>query len=145
MKVVPMLLRSRQNGVKRYVVDYRELPNLLRTEKGKKLVISRRAPEELEKYGVDYIWVARISHPKAIPPTKLHVIEQTVWDRLQTEKSDIVLDATEYLIIENGVEPTLRFIGKLRDMAVLHGRKFYVTVSDGLEGRVLSILRRIVE
>ncbi|WP_297474966.1 DUF835 domain-containing protein [Thermococcus sp.] len=140
-----MSLRNKPRSSGRRVVDYRRLPSILKVSAGNNLVISRRPPEELEKYGVDYIWVAKVPHPKAVPPSKLHVIEQEVWDRLQREGSNVILDATEYLIIENGVEPTLRFIGKLRDITILHGGEFYVTVSDGLEGRVLSVLRRIVE
>ncbi len=92
------------------------------------------------------VWVTKVPHPEAVPPTKLHVIEQIIWNQLNKTASDVILDAFEYLMIENGgVEPTLRFVGKMRDMTLMRDSEFYVTVSNGLDERVLNILRRIVE
>lgn len=91
------------------------------------------------------MWVTKVPHPEAVPPTKLHVIEQIIWNQLNKTASDVILDAFEYLMIENGVEPTLRFVGKMRDMTLMRDSEFYVTVSNGLDERVLNILRRIVE
>ena len=141
-----MLLRSRPKLKGSRVVDYRHLERLLQeSNHRKKLVITRRAPSELNGHNVDYIWVTKVPHPNAVPPSRLHVIEQIVWEQLQKENTDVILDAIEYLIIENGVEPTLRFVGKLRDMVLMNDRDFYVTVSDGLDGRIINMLRRIVE
>nr|WP_232461996.1 DUF835 domain-containing protein [Thermococcus siculi] len=108
-------------------------------------MITRRAPSELNGHNVNHIWVTKVPHPNAVPPTRLHVIEQMVWEQIQRENTDVILDAIEYLMIENGVEPTLRFVGKLRDMTVMSDLDFYVTVSDGLDRRIINILRRIVE
>jgi hypothetical protein len=141
-----MLSKTRAQYIGSRVIDYRHLGDLLRKNRNsKKLVITRRTPSELDEHNVSYIWVTKVPHPKGVPPSKLHVIEQMVWEQLQRENMDVILDAVEYLMIENGVEPTLRFVGKLRDMAVMKNRDFYVTVSDGLEGRVINMLRRIVE
>ena len=141
-----MMLRARPKYIGSRVIDYRYLDDLLRRNThNKKLVITRRAPSELNGQNVSYIWVTKVPHPNAVSPSQLHVIEQRIWEQLQREDMDVILDAVEYLMIENGVEPTLRFIGKLRDMALMKNREFYVTISDGLEGRIINMLRRIVE
>ncbi|ASJ09548.1 hypothetical protein A3L11_10015 [Thermococcus siculi] len=141
-----MLLRTRPGYDGSRVVDYRRLEDILRKNRHrKKIVITRRAPSELNGHNVNHIWVTKVPHPNAVPPTRLHVIEQMVWEQIQRENTDVILDAIEYLMIENGVEPTLRFVGKLRDMTVMSDLDFYVTVSDGLDRRIINILRRIVE
>ena len=58
------------------MVDYRRLPSILKVSAGNNLVISRRPPEELEKYGVDYIWVAKVPHPKAVPPQSFTLLNR---------------------------------------------------------------------
>ena len=141
-----MLLRTRPRPLGSRVIDYRRLKSILRKDsRYKKLVITRRSPSEFEGHNINYIWITKVSHPNAVSPSRLHVIEQMVWEQLQMENTDVILDAVEYLIIENGVESTLRFVGKLRDMALMKGRNFYVTVSDGLDSRILNMLRRIIE
>jgi len=128
------------------VVDYRALPKLLQgLSNGQVLLITRQRPEEVKHSHVNVIWVTKVSHPRAVHPTHLHMIEQTVWDQLQKEGSHVIIDAIEYLMIENGVEKTLRFIGKLRDMALLQNSRFYVTVSEGVDEKTVALLRRIVE
>ncbi len=137
-------LKPKRRGSR--IVNYRDLKDILfRDVSREKILITRRAPFEVNAPNVYQIWVTKVSHPNAVLPTRLHVIEQIVWDRLQERGSDVVLDALEYLMIENGVEPTLRFVGRLRDMTVMNRSNFYVTVSDGIDDKVLNILRRIVE
>ncbi|NJE60206.1 DUF835 domain-containing protein [Thermococcus sp. 21S7] len=127
-------------------MDYRRLDDILAKNPGReKILITRRPPFEVSAPNVYPVWITKVSHPNAVHPSRLHIIEQIVWDKLQNEKSDVVLDAVEYLMIENGVEPTLRFVSKIRDMAVMKNSDFYVTVSDGLDDRILNVLRRIVE
>jgi hypothetical protein len=141
-----MMFRGRSLKRESRILDYRRLNDILvRNPKRGKILITRRAPFEVSAPNVYQIWITKVSHPNAVHPSRLHVIEQIVWDRLQNEKSDVVLDAVEYLMIENGVEPTLRFVSKIRDMAVMKNSNFYVTVSDGLDNRLLNVLRRIVE
>ncbi|KUH33220.1 hypothetical protein APY94_06810 [Thermococcus celericrescens] len=128
------------------ILDYRRLDEILKKNPNKgKILITRRPPFEVSRPNVYLMWITKVSHPNAVSPSKLHAIEQMVWEQLQDEDVDVILDAIEYLMIENGVEPTLRFVSKLRDMTLLTNSEFYVTVSDGLDSRVLNILRRIVE
>ncbi|WP_367884487.1 DUF835 domain-containing protein [Thermococcus sp. JCM 11816] len=92
------------------------------------------------------IWVSKAEHPKAVKPTDLHILESIIWRELQNGTKSVILDALEYLMIENGVERALRFVGKLRDMAILTGATFYVTVSEGgIDEKTRAMLRRIVE
>ncbi|WP_240923390.1 DUF835 domain-containing protein [Thermococcus sp. 18S1] len=141
-----MLLRGRPRYLGSRVVDYRRLNDIIRRNNHRrKLLITRRAPSELDGPNIHPIWVTKVPYPNAVSPSRLHAIEQMVWEQLQNEDVDVILDAIEYLMIENGVEPTLRFVSKLRDMTLLTNSDFYVTVSDGLDSRVLNILRRIVE
>ncbi|WP_258083972.1 DUF835 domain-containing protein [Thermococcus thermotolerans] len=141
-----MMFRGRPRRRGSRVIDYRRLDDVLaKNPQRGKILITRRPPFEVKAPNVYQVWITKVSHPKAVHPSRLHVIEQIVWDRLGNKKSDVVLDAVEYLMIENGVEPTLRFVSKIRDMAVMRNSDFYVTVSDGIDTKVLNILRRIVE
>ena len=141
-----MMFRGRPRRRGSRVIDYRRLNDVLaRNPHRGKILITRKPPFEVKAPNIHHVWVTKVSHPAAVPPSRLHVIEQIVWDRLENNKSDVVLDAVEYLMIENGVEPTLRFVSKIRDMAIMRNSDFYVTVSDGIDSKVLNVLRRIVE
>ena len=111
---------------------------------GRKVILITRNPKSQSR-GVSVLWLSSIDHPKAIDPRKLHVIEQKVWEELRRGNADVVVDGLEYLILENGQEPVLRFIGKLRDMAVLTNSNFYIVVSDALEDRLRKLLKKIIE
>lgn len=127
------------------VVDYRELDRLLAQGSYKKLLIMRQPIINSAPSDVVPIWVSKAEHPKAVKPTDLHILESIVWRELQNGTKSVILDALEYLMIENGIERALRFVGKLRDMAILTGATFYVTVSDGIDEKTRAMLRRIVE
>ncbi|BAD85205.1 hypothetical protein, conserved (C-terminus) [Thermococcus kodakarensis KOD1] len=127
------------------VVDYRELDRLLAQGGYKKLLITRQPIINSAPSDVVPIWVSKAEHPKAVKPTDLHILESIIWRELQNGTKSVILDALEYLMIENGVERALRFVGKLRDMAILTGATFYVTVSEGIDEKTRAMLRRIVE
>ncbi|WP_297467678.1 DUF835 domain-containing protein [Thermococcus sp.] len=140
-----MLLKGRIRGESQKVLDYRVLPAVLRAIPDRKVLITRKMPGEVPDSNIVHIWVTRVRHPQAVEPTNLYVIEQRVWDSLSNGAKSVILDAFEYLLLENGLERTLRFVGKLRDMALLSNSNFYVTVSEGVDKRVLAMLKRIVE
>nr|WP_245250248.1 DUF835 domain-containing protein [Thermococcus stetteri] len=127
------------------LVDYRELDRLLTQGDHKKLLITRRPLANSSPDDVVSVWVSKANHPKAVSPTDLHILESIVWKELQKGTKSVILDALEYLMIENGHERALKFVGKLRDMAILNGAKFYVTVSEGIDEKTRVMLRRIVE
>ncbi|NJE53720.1 DUF835 domain-containing protein [Thermococcus sp. 21S9] len=140
-----MLLKGKIRRGPQKVLDYRVLPSVLKALPDRKVLITRKMPEEVPDSNIIHIWVTRVRHPQAVDPTNLYVIEQRVWDSLSKGAKNVILDAFEYLLLENGLERTLRFVGKLRDMALLSDSNFYVTVSDGVDERVLAMLKRIVE
>ncbi len=129
------------------LIDYKELPNLLQRLSSKNLLlITRRPPEALNNPNGKVIWISKVDHPNAIHPSRMHALEQTVWESLKGGETDgVILDALEYLMVEHGTEPVLKLVGKLRDMAVYNDKEFYVTVSNGLDDRFLALLKRIVE
>jgi len=140
-----MFLRGKVYSETQRILDYRDLPAILRRLKGEKVLITRKMPGEVSYPDVIHIWVTRVRHPDAVEPTNLHIIEQRVWNSLSKGTRNVILDAFEYLLLENGLERTLRFVGKLRDMALISNADFYVTVSEGIDNRVLTMLKRIVE
>ncbi|WP_099211269.1 DUF835 domain-containing protein [Thermococcus henrietii] len=140
-----MFLKGKSRGGLQTVLDYRRLSTVLRSIPDEKVLITRKMPGEVSDSNVIHIWVTRVRHPQAVEPTNLYVIEQRVWDSLSKGARNVILDAFEYLLLENGLERTLRFVGKLRDMTLLSNSNFYVTVSDGIDERVLAMLKRIVE
>ena len=141
-----MLLRGRRplsEGSK--VIPPGKVKSVLKNGARKRILITRSASIPVNGKDVFYVWLTKIEHPNAVDPRKLHVIEQRVWEALKDENVDVILDGIEYLILENGLENTLRFVGKLRDMAILTNSNFYVVASDALDERTLSLLKRIVE
>jgi len=138
-----MLRRHSPVEVSSRLISPEILPKVL-GEKKRKVILITRDPK-ISSNGVSLLWLSTIEHPKAVDPRKLHVIEQKVWEELRNENADVIIDGIEYLILENGLEPTLRFVGKLRDMAILTNSNIYIVVSEALEGRVRSLLKRIVE
>lgn len=141
-----MLMRGRTQSKIPRVLNYTHLPRLISLTPDRKILITRKIPGEFSNSNVVHIWVTKLRHPQAVEPTNLHIIEQRVWDLLSTGGAkSVILDAFEYLLLENGLEKTLRFVGKLRDIALLSNADFYVTVGDGVDERVLAMLKRIVE
>jgi len=139
-----MLLRGhRYLETSSRLVSPENVPKLLK-RRGRNVILITRDPTP-PREGVSVLWLSTIDHPRAVDPRKLHVIEQKVWESLRSGNADVILDGLEYLILENGPEPALRFVGKLRDMAVLTNSNFYVVASDALEERIRSLLKRIVE
>jgi len=126
------------------VVHYSRVPEILkRFPNRKKVLISRNPPNKQDDSF--WIWVSKVDHPNAVSPSELYVIEQKVWEIIEKESPIIVLDAFEYLMIEQGLEASLKFTGKLRDMALLNNSGFIVSISEGLDKRVIALLKRIVE
>ncbi len=142
-----MLLRRGSANKNSTIVDYRNLYSLLyKRPERRKILITRRPPTEVTGRNVYPIWVTRIEHPGGIDPSRLHALEQMVWDQMEMNgEIDVILDALEYLMVEHGVEQTLRFVSRLRDMAMVMNSSLYVTVSGGIDEKTLALLRRLVE
>ncbi|NJE07934.1 DUF835 domain-containing protein [Thermococcus sp. M39] len=127
------------------VVHYSEVPEILEKVPRRKKILITRTPPNGQNSSVLHIWISKVDHPSAVSPSNLYVIEQKVWELLNRDSPIIVFDAFEYLMMEQGLEAALKFTGKLRDMALLNNSGFIVSVSEGLDERVVALLKRIVE
>ncbi len=144
--MMPRLRTFSKASTEKRVVDYRALPKLLRRFSGREvLLITRRHPDYIKDVKGEVIWISKADHPKAVPPSRMHAIEQITWESLNNGVEGVIFDALEYLMVEHGVETTLKFVGKLRDMAMYKDKEFYVTISEGLDEKALALLKRIVE
>ncbi len=126
------------------VVHYSKVSEILRRFSNRKKVLITRNPSDCRDRFTLCIWVSKIEHPDAVSPSDLHIIEQKILE-LINESPIIVLDAFEYLMMEQGLETALKFAGKLRDIALLNNSGFIVTISEGLDDRTVALLKRIVE
>jgi hypothetical protein len=141
-----MLLRGRRPLPSSRVVEPGVLPKLLRRrENNRKLILITKEPRPSVPGKVQVLWLSTVDNPGSVDPKKLHVVEQVVWEKLREENADVVLDDFEYILTENGPETALKFVGKLRDMAILTNSNFYVVVSEDVDERMRRILRSIVE
>ncbi len=128
------------------VIDYKDVERILNRDSNRyKILITRKHPRLIKSQNVYSIWISKLEHPQAVHPSQLYKIEHLALEQAQKGESDIILDALEYLMIEHGVIPVLRFVGKLRDMAILTNSNFYVSVSDGIDEKTKALVRRIVE
>ena len=90
------------------------------------------------------MWLSEVGDENSVSPRALYRLEALVNNELSRRKPVLVFDGVEYLILENGLRGTLKFLGKIRDMAALHGSEMYVAVSDALGPRELAMIRRVL-
>ncbi len=141
-----MLKIFHKRNIDLQVIDYRDVEKILNKDTYRiKILITRTHPERIKNQNVHPIWISKLEHPLAVHPSQLYIIENLILEHARQQHSDIILDALEYLMIEHGVMSTLRFVGKLRDMAILTSSNFYVSVSDGIDEKTKALIRRIVE
>ncbi len=127
------------------LIDEEGFSRVLMSNPGRQKVIITRRHNIDPPANARLIYLSKVPRPGYVDPSKLYVLEQNLWRHLQNSRSDVILDAFEYLAIENGLETALKFTSKLRDIAVLTGSRFYVTVSDALDERTIHLLRRILD
>ncbi|WP_083830171.1 DUF835 domain-containing protein [Thermococcus zilligii] len=108
----------------------------------KVLFSSLKAPAEKIKP----LWLTTVEtqSPHAVNPRHLYKIVAIIEREVATNKSWVIVDGIEYLIIENGLEPTLKFLGQVRDVTALHGSSLYVVASDALSGKEMALIRRVL-
>lgn len=126
------------------VIDHTEVDSIYSKIKDRAIMISRKPPRREKE---TYFWISKVEHPKAIHPSQLYIIEESVKKHLQNsrDKKVVIFDAFEYIKIEQGPESAYKFVGKLRDIALLSGSKFIVSISDALDEKEKTLLKRIVE
>ncbi|WP_461865964.1 DUF835 domain-containing protein [Thermococcus sp.] len=124
--------------------DENELTTLLQDTEASVLAITRN-PEGYSKFGtrVNKVWVS-MAVETAIPPTKLHVIQDMVINFLKSVGRGIILiDCVEYLILYNDFPAVFKFLTALKDYVLLMSSTLVVAIKRGtLSERELIILER---
>lgn len=135
---------SWQDVVKKF--DLRRTSNLL--------LITRQDIRRLE--GILHpsalvFWITRVlegeirEFPRiyAISPTKIDILTDLIAGAIERSYNLVVVDAVEYLILENGFERTFRFLLNVKDRVLLKGGTMILIVNPGsLEEYHLRILER---
>ena len=112
------------------------------------LLIGRDPPQLIvRKLGVNdsrlrLLWLSTVEHPNAVSPRDLYKLEFYVTKDVSTRKSDVILDGIEYLILESGLVPTLKFLAKVNDITFLNGSRLHLVLGDALNDREVALLRR---
>lgn len=112
------------------------------------LLVGRNPPQLMaERLGVNdsrlrMIWLSAVDHPNAVSPRDLYKLEFHIARDVSTRKSDVILDGIEYLILESGLVPTLKFLAKVNDITILNGSRLHLVLGDALGEREVALLRR---
>ncbi|WP_456321549.1 DUF835 domain-containing protein [Palaeococcus sp. (in: euryarchaeotes)] len=126
------------------IIDHRDVERIYSRMEDKAIIITRKPPRREKE---TYFWISKVEHPKAIHPSQLYIIEENVRKHLQKSRNNevVIFDAFEYIKIEQGSESAYKFVGKLRDLTILSGSKFIVSISDALDEKEKALLKRIIE
>jgi hypothetical protein len=93
---------------------------------------------------LNVVWLSDVGGENSVSPRALYRLEALIQNELSKRRPVLVFDGIEYLILENGLTGTLKFLGKVRDMAALHDSEMYVSVSDALGPKEQALLRRVL-
>lgn len=110
------------------------------------LVFSRTREER-----PNWFWITKLSGERTISPTNLAKMLDTAVKFMKRaadagKNAVVVIDGLEYLILENGFTPVMKFLSTLRDYALLNGATVIVTGDDSfLDERGRKILRRLFD
>ncbi|ASJ00149.1 DUF835 domain-containing protein [Thermococcus gorgonarius] len=116
------------------------------------LFVGRIPPKALFSYlrvpagKVKPLWLTTVEtqSPYAINPRHLYKLGAIIEREVKANGSQVIVDGIEYLIIENGLEPTLKFLGQVKDVTALHGSSLYVVASDALSEKEVVPIRRVL-
>jgi len=83
----------------------------------------------------NWFWITKLSGERTISPTNLARMMDTAVKFMKSsseigKKSLIVIDGLEYLILENGFTPVMKFLSTLRDYALLYGATVILVGDD---------------
>jgi hypothetical protein len=110
------------------------------------LVFSRRRGD-----APNWFWVTKISGERSISPTNLPKMLDIAVKFMKNaseggKRAVVILDCLEYLTLENGFSPVLKFLTTLRDYAVLHDGTVIILGDDSfLEERERRVLRKLLD
>ena len=100
--------------------------------------------------GPNRFWITKVSDERAISPTNLaKMLDMAVKFMARAGEKGVrpvvVIDGLEYLMLENGFTPVLKFLTTLRDYAHLHGGTVILVGDDSfLSEKERTLLRRLM-
>ncbi len=108
----------------------------------KNVVAIARNPHLFEKYEIPILWLSKVEKENAISPTHLERIHHWVVTSIKSEDA-LIIDGVEYLILENGFEPTFKFLLNLKDHILLRNSILVLVVDErALEEKHAFLLQR---
>ncbi|MFX0085368.1 MAG: DUF835 domain-containing protein [Candidatus Hodarchaeota archaeon] len=115
------------------------------------LCITRNFPshisEDFKLKKSSIFWLTRRKGEMTIDPVQLTMISHIIQEFMaKSEKSIIILDGIEYLIIQNDFKPVLRFIQHIRDEVLIQGANLLIPLSpEALSISEVKLLERELE
>ena len=140
-------LRELRVSTGAYLFPFRAQEEILGLLKGTEAAILAvtRNPGLYTEFGdrVKKIWVS-MAVETAVPPTKLHVMQDAVIRFLKDAgRGIVIIDCVEYLILYNDFETVFKFLTSLKDYVMVMDSTLVVAVKRGtLSERELTILGR---
>ncbi|AEH24985.1 DUF835 domain-containing protein [Pyrococcus yayanosii] len=111
-------------------------------------IIITRSPPKVTNSSLIY-WLTKVRDGQVgestytISPTKIDVLTDLIAKAFRIGYNAIYLDSLEYLILENGFEPAMKFLLNVRDIALSNGGTMVLVVNPkALEDRQMKILER---
>ncbi len=115
------------------------------------MIISRQFPDRIrQRYNVEdstFLWLSREKTEESIDPSDLEKLEFLVHEFVSIqEKSLVLLDGIEYIILQNSFENTLKFLQSLNDQIILNKATLIIPLNpEALNKKELSLLERELE
>ncbi|KAF5043621.1 hypothetical protein DSECCO2_500320 [anaerobic digester metagenome] len=92
------------------------------------------------------LWLAQSPGPERVDPSNLQLLTHMTLEFVRKGPSIIALEGLEYLMLNNDLNKVLKFLGQLRDEAIVEGSILLVSVDPRtLTERQRAILERELE
>ncbi|NJE53727.1 DUF835 domain-containing protein [Thermococcus sp. 21S9] len=112
---------------------------------GRQLLAITRHPQPYEEHGIPYIWISNVPSENTVRPTGLAQLLHKVLSNVD-DNTFIIVDGLEYLILNNGFEPVMKFLMNLKDNLLTRNAGMVVIVDPKtLDGRQMNMLMREFE
>ena len=110
--------------------------------RGRRILAITRHPQVYKEHGVPYIWISNVPAENAVRPTELAPILHKVLSSVD-ENTFVIVDGLEYLILNNGFEPVMKFLLALKDNLLTKNAGIVVTIDPKtIDKKQLNILKR---
>ena len=125
-----------------YITEPISIKSLLQLLQGRQILAITRHPKPYEEVGIPYIWISNVAGENAVRPTELAPLLHKVLSNAN-DNTFIIVDGLEYLILNNGFEPVMKFLMSLKDNLLTRNAGMVVIVdSRTLDERQMTMLRR---